>query len=168
MSIVNLCRCEAITVTEDRNLTAAAQLMRESHIGYLVVVRNLQSDRRPKVVGVLTDRDIVMTAVARGIDPKFLTVGEVMTRDPLLATEHYSLDATLRLMRDCGVRRVPVVDHEGMPVGVLSIDDIVKALAGQMSCLAAMIDNEQQNERLMRVPAATEAERKGERHEAAH
>jgi CBS domain-containing protein len=151
MSIAGFCRREAVTIAEEAPLTQAAQLMRERHIGYLVVVKTEAAGS--KVVGVLTDRDIVVTAVALGDDPKSMKVRDVMTVDPLLAKVDSSMEGAMRLMRDCGVRRMPVVDLEGAPVGVITMDDLIHAVADQIGCLSVMIDNEQRNERLTRIPS---------------
>ncbi|MBV8301443.1 MAG: CBS domain-containing protein, partial [Candidatus Dormibacteraeota bacterium] len=119
----------------------AAKLMREWHVGYLVVVdsRNPAS-LRP--VGVLTDRDIVVAVVAKGEDPRALQVGDVMTRDPLVIAVDKSLAFALGEMRRIGVRRVPVVGAAGEVVGVLSLDDVLDALAEQLLGVVGSIRGE--------------------------
>jgi CBS domain-containing protein len=102
------------------------------------------------VVGVLTDRDIVVSVVAREVEPRSLKVGDVMTRNPLLVAEDGSLDATLSFMRDAGVRRVPVVGQHGELVGVLALDDVLERMAQQLTNIAGSIRSEQRTERLMR------------------
>jgi CBS domain-containing protein len=103
-----------------------------------------------KVVGVLTDRDIVTTVVAKDADAHTLKVGDVMTRNPLVAGDSYALESMLRHMREAGVRRVPVVGLRSELVGVLSLDDVLEALASQLTNIAAAIRNEQQLERSVR------------------
>lgn len=99
---------------------------------------------------MLTDRDIVVALVAREVDLRALTVGDVMTRSPLLISESHSLDALLCLMRDAGVRRVPVVGQEGELVGVLSLDDVLERMAEQLMNIVGSIRAEQHTERLLR------------------
>jgi signal-transduction protein with cAMP-binding, CBS, and nucleotidyltransferase domain len=80
MDTGQLCSRKPITVHRSDDLTCAAQLMREKHIGYLVVVDSDAADQSPRPVGVLTDRDIVIAVVAREADPRELRVGDIMTQ----------------------------------------------------------------------------------------
>ena len=146
-----LCRRLVITVGEDEDISAAARLMREKHVGYLVVTDQAPEATMRKVVGVLTDRDIVVAVVASETEPRSLRVGDVMTRTPLLVGEDYFIDAVLRFMRDAGVRRVPVVGKQGELVGVLSLDDVLRSIAEQLTSIAGSIRSERQNERLLRT-----------------
>src|SRR6185437_6362157 len=126
---------------------AAAHLMREKHVGYLIVS---ESPHNRRVMGVLTDRDIVVAVLAQEVDARALKVGDVMTRDPLLIDEGQSIEAVLRHMREAGVRRVPVVDRSGALTGVLSIDDVLEQIADQLINIAGSIRNEQRMERVVR------------------
>jgi CBS domain-containing protein len=149
MNTGNICRREVVTIRESEDLTTAAQLMREKHVGCLVVVEPSQGIRQ-KVIGVLTDRDIVVAVLAREVDARALKVGDVMTRNPLLAEEGQSIDAVLRHMREVGVRRVPVVDRHCHLIGVLSLDDVLEAIAEQLVNVAGSIRAEQRIERSVR------------------
>lgn len=144
MNAGSVCKRGVVTVAPTDDLVAAAHLMREKHVGYLIV-----SDDK-KVVGVLTDRDIVVAVLAREVDARALKVGDVMTRDPLLIEEGQSIEAVLRHMREAGVRRVPVVDRAGALTGVLSIDDVLERIAEQLINIAGSIRNEQRMERAVR------------------
>lgn len=150
MNIAKLCRPDVVTVREFDELTAAAGLMRERHIGYLVVVEPEFADGSLKPVGVLTDRDIVVTVVARQTDPRTLRVGDVMTREPVVAADTDPIDKALASMRRMGVRRLPVVGSRGQLVGVLSLDDVIDALAAEMANVAGSIRNEQRMEGALR------------------
>jgi CBS domain-containing protein len=151
MSVVNLCQRHVVTILAGAGLTAAAKLMRQDHVGYLVVVEPLPEEDGLKLVGVLTDRDIVIAVVAREADPRTLTVGDVMTRDPLLAKESSSVEATLHYMREVGVRRVPVLSTTDRLIGVLALDDALGAVAEQLSDIAGCVRNEQRVERFVRA-----------------
>jgi CBS domain-containing protein len=151
MIVGSICRHGVVTVTQGTDLVAAARLMREKHVGYLVVVEPATKTQRSQVIGVLTDRDIVVAVVAREIDPRTLTVGDAMTRDPLYADEGDTLEGTLNRMRHLGVRRVPVIGNDGELRGVLSLDDALDALADQLSNIAGVIRNEQRAERAVRA-----------------
>jgi CBS domain-containing protein len=145
-----ICRRDVITIQDSQPITAAARLMRDQHVGFLVVTEPPTSAGARKVVGVLTDRDIVVAVVAREADLRALTVGDVMTRSPLLIGESHSLDALLCLMRDAGVRRVPIVGQEGELLGVLSLDDVLERMAEQLTNIVGSIRGEQHTERLLR------------------
>lgn len=142
MKVGDICGRNVVTVREFDELAAAAQLMREHHIGYLVVVRPNVADRTVSPVGVLTDRDIVVGIIAQGTDPRTLTAGDVMKREPIVAEEDSSVSAALRQMREIGVRRLPVVGVMGQLVGVLSLDDVLDAFAEQLMDVARSIRHE--------------------------
>jgi len=150
MEISTLCRKNVITVREHDELIAAAEIMRTRHVGYLVVIRPGTADVAPEPAGVLTDRDIVIKVVAMQADPRTLTVGDVMTRQPVVVSETESVNKALGEMRRVGVRRLPVVGVRGQLVGVLSIDDIVEMLADGLNAVAGSIRNEQRIEGALR------------------
>jgi CBS domain-containing protein len=150
MNVGTLCRREVVTVDAAEGLTQAAHLMRKRHVGFLVVVETSVSSPNMRVIGVLTDRDIVTAVIAKDADARTLRVGDVMTRDPLLAAETGSLDATLRHMHEFGVRRVPVVGRDNELVGVLSLDDVLEKMAEVLVDVAGAIRSEQQTERTAR------------------
>jgi CBS domain-containing protein len=150
MNVASLCRREVVTIDSAEGLTQAARLMRQRHVGFLIVVETNASNTDLKVTGVLTDRDIVTAVVAKEADPRTLRVGDVMTRNPLLASESGSLDATVRHMCEVGVRRVPVVGGRNELAGILSLDDVLDAMAGLLGDVAGAIRNEQRCERTSR------------------
>lgn len=129
-------------------LVEAARLMREHHVGCLVVVDEVGGQR--KVVGMLTDRDIVVAVVARGIAPQTLSAGDVMSADPVTARADDSLIDLMRTMRAKGVRRVPVVADGGVLIGIATLDDVLAVLAEELGLLVAAIDHEGQRERQQR------------------
>lgn len=142
MDISNFCSRNVITVRELDELTRAAQLMREKHIGYLVVVKPSLVDASLTPVGVITDRDIVVAVVAKEADPRLLKVADVMTRQPAVVEESTSLATALQLMRRIGVRRLPVITKSGALSGLLSLDDVLEAIAGELNDLAGSIRHE--------------------------
>jgi CBS domain-containing protein len=142
--------CNRIVVVAERNTTvpAAAQRMREQHVGCLVVVEETGSGRR--VVGMLTDRDIVTAVVAKAVDPAKLRVEDVMTTDVVTAQESDAFAAVLATMRRKGLRRLPVTDAKGSLVGLLTLDDLLEILAEQMRTVVLAIGSEQRRERNVR------------------
>ena len=142
MKVGDICTRNVITVPELDDLMAAAHLMRKKHIGYLVVVEPNVTEGTVTPVGVITDRDIVVRVIARETDARSLRVGDVMTRQPVITREDYSVSVALHYMREIGVRRVPVVNQAGGLVGVLSLDDVLDALAEELMDVASSIRRE--------------------------
>ena len=97
----------------------AARAMREGNFGTVIVVKN------GKVCGVVTDRDIVIRAVAGSNDPRLVTLGEICTEDVMTVGPDEPLAKVIMLMREKAIRRVPVVE-DGHPVGVVSLGDLAK------------------------------------------
>jgi len=125
-------------------LTDAARLMREHHVGSLVVVDESGKGRVP--VGMLTDRDIVVAAVAAEVDPRTLTAGEVMSGELATVRAGDEVEAALRLMRRRGIRRVPVVSEAGTLTGIGTLDDLLEKVAEQLSDTVRAIASEQGHE----------------------
>src|SRR6185312_14445775 len=150
MIVGNICQPEVVTITADQSVTTAAHLMREKHVGLLVVVEAGEVKPDLKPVGVLTDRDIVTAVIAKDADPRTLKVEDVMSSHPLLAGESHYLEGTLRLMRDAGVRRAPVVGSRGQLTGILSLDDVITRFASQLGDVAGAFQNDQTRERATR------------------
>jgi CBS domain-containing protein len=129
-------------------VNGAARLMRENHVGCLIVVEETGGMRI--VVGVLTDRDIVTSVVAADLDPSALLVEDVMSTDLVTAREEDSLIDLMHTMRREGVRRVPVVGGQGELVGVATLDDVLDILAEELGLLVGAIDSEGKRERQVR------------------
>jgi CBS domain-containing protein len=109
-----------VAVRPDASLAEAAQLMRDQDIGDVLVADG------QRIVGVLTDRDITVRAVAEGVDPLTASVRSVCTPDPLVVAPQDPVTAAVALMRQHAVRRLPVVE-DGLPVGVVSLGDLAEA-----------------------------------------
>ncbi|HVO47530.1 MAG TPA: CBS domain-containing protein [Steroidobacteraceae bacterium] len=135
----NLCSREVVTIGPGETLIQAAHLMRQHHVGLLVVAQEGERDDGLRVAGVLTDRDIVTAVIARAADIGSLRVADVMTRNPLLVAEASSLDSVLYQMREAGVRRVPVVGLRNELVGILSLDDVLDEMARMLADVAGAI-----------------------------
>jgi predicted transcriptional regulator len=145
MSIASICNRSPVTIDRSSDLAEAARLMRDQHVGYLVVTDMNRDGRVP--VGVITDRDIVIKVVAKHVDAEMLTVGDAMTGEPVVAFETDDIGTTLRRMRSIGVRRLPVVDSRQRLIGVISLDDLIDQLAGQLVDAAGSIGYGQELEK---------------------
>jgi CBS domain-containing protein len=144
MNAGELCNREVVIAYRDTPLVEAARLMREHHVGSLVVVVDRLSERVP--VGILTDRDIVVAVVAPAVDPRTVTVGEMMTGELLTVREQDSVYDALRLMRGRGIRRVPVVTPAGTLAGIVTLDDLLETVAEQLNDIVRAITSEQVRE----------------------
>ena len=102
-----------------------AEIMRREDVGLVPVVE----DRTNKLIGVITDRDIVMDVVAAGRDPRGTAVSEVMTGEPYSCQEQDSVETVMQQMAARQVRRVPIVDSQGAIIGIVSQADIATRLA---------------------------------------
>ena len=109
-------------VTPDTPLVEAAQLMKTENIGVVPVVESTGSKR---LVGVLTDRDIAIRAVAEGRDGATTSVGHVMSSDVRTSAPDDSVEDVMELMGREQVRRIPIVDERGTLVGIIAQADIV-------------------------------------------
>jgi CBS domain-containing protein len=125
-----------VTVTRDASAAEAARLMRKSHVGVVVVVD--ESDGGAMPCGIITDRDIVVGVVAQGLDPAQVSVGEIMGPDLTVVRQRDGVASTIDVMREKGVRRLPVVDSRGVLMGIVSIDDLFAYLATEIAALAAV------------------------------
>jgi len=105
------------SVKESTNLFDAARTMRDRDIGDLIVVRGSE------ILGMITDRDLVIRGLAEGRDPKSMAVGDICSTDVVTVEPDESVDKVIELMREKAVRRIPVVD-DGKPVGILSLGDL--------------------------------------------
>jgi CBS domain-containing protein len=143
-----LCSRIVDVIEREAFLPVAARLMRERHVGCLVVVDRVESGE--KVAGVVTDRDIVVASVAHDLDPRHMTVAEVMTSDAVTVGEDDSMLQALASMRAHGLRRLPVLGPHGLLVGLLSLDDLLAALAMQVQAMAQAIVVERQHEASVR------------------
>lgn len=141
MSIRQICTPEVVCINRNATIAQAAEQMREFHVGTLVVVEGANDNFFP--IGLITDRDIVVSVVAAHISPDDLIVGEVM--NPQLTTVQIDEDVyeTIQMMSARGIRRVPVLDKEGKIVGIVSQDDLLAHLSREMISLS-MISRRQQ------------------------
>ena len=149
MKIGEICQRAVACIDNTADLSAAAQMMRERHVGFLIVYRAGDELRRP--IGVLTDRDIVIEVLAKQVAADALTVEDVMTRQPVIANEGEELADVLQGMRMAGIRRVPVVDARGALLGVLAIDDVFEVMTNFMCDIIGSVKNEQRLERRTRA-----------------
>lgn len=148
MPISEICNREVVYAQRDNSTLEAAQLMRQHHVGDLVVVDENKGIKVP--VGIITDRDLVVEIMATGLDPTAITVGDVMTPELAVVKEDAGLYESIQYMRSIGVRRLPVVNANGGLVGILTLDDMLELLAEEMTTLAKLVKHEHKKETINR------------------
>ncbi len=144
MPIGEFCNREVVYATRETSIPEAAKLMRQFHVGDLVVVDEVDGKRVP--VGIVTDRDIVIEIISQSLDLNEFSVGDIMSPQLISVQENEGIFETIRLMRAKGIRRIPVVNQEGGLEGIVSADDILDLIAEEMAELAKVAPREQERE----------------------
>lgn len=148
MTIGEICNRDVVFAARDTTVQAAAKLMRHYHVGSLVVIDDIGGKRVP--AGIVTDRDIVVEVDAVDLDPKVITVGDIMSPDLATVPDSQGVLETMEVMRFKGVRRMPVVDREGGLAGIVTIDDLLEVLAEELTDLTRIVSKEQAREAQIR------------------
>jgi len=131
MSLKKIATRNVATLQTDATVLEAAKKMRDSHVGDVVIVKT--EDGREVPVGILTDRDIVVSTVAFGVAPGVVTVEDVMAPTVTVAKTTDSLYHVLNLMKEHGIKRIPLVNSAGTLQGIVSSEDIVAILASELT-----------------------------------
>ncbi|MGD9722939.1 MAG: CBS domain-containing protein [Pirellulales bacterium] len=137
LAIVNVYHRDADTITSGETVLVAAERMRQRTVGSLIVV-----DRAGKPIGIVTDRDLVIRVLADNRDPSGTAVVEIMTPDVVAINSDASVESALQLMRDGTFRRLPVVDHRGILVGIVTLDDLLLHLTHELSLAGHVLEQE--------------------------
>ncbi len=148
MRIGEICSREVTFGKRNDSVNTAARLMREYHVGSVVVVEEADEKRIP--VGIVTDRDITVAVVALGLDPAVIEIGDIMGSPLVSVPQNWGIAEVVELMRIRSVRRVVVTDEDGSLVGLVAADDVMALLSEQMSALAAMASRERGREAVLR------------------
>ena len=148
MPISEICNREVVVVQRNDTILEAARLMRQHHVGDVVVVEDRGGVRVP--VGIVTDRDLVVEIIAPELDPATITVGDIMVHGLVTVKENTGMFEAIEYMRAKGVRRLPVVNDSGGLVGILTLDDLLELLAKELLALAKLVKYEQKKETISR------------------
>lgn len=144
MRVGEFCNREVVMIEEERSITEAAVVMREYHVGDVIIVREEYGKQTP--VGILTDRDIALGIVAGGANPNDVCVADAMSSDLTTVTEDDDLMHVIEVMREHGIRRVPVTDAEGTLAGIMTVDDVLDLLSEVLIDLAHLVDRQRRRE----------------------
>ena len=148
MRIPEICTREVVCCRPQASALEAARLMRQKHVGDVVVVTDPERDRVP--VGVVTDRDLTIEVLGNGRDAAQITLSDVMRSPVVVATESEDASIVVERMRFHGVRRIPVVDARGTLVGIVTLDDLLQAILSDMQTLLASQTKAQRREQSSR------------------
>jgi len=135
MTVADIARTDVVTADPGATISELAFTMANERVGSVVITEG------DDVTGIVTDRDIALDVLGTGADPEAYTARDVMTPDPLTVDADDGVMDTVRAMCDVGVRRVPVVE-DGRLVGIITLDDFLVLLAGELSNLAGVVEAE--------------------------
>ena len=141
MTVGKFCNRDVIIAEKNSSIAEVAKLMRQYHVGDVVIVNT--KGERAKPIGILTDRDIVVELIACDVDLDSINAGDVMSYELVTAREEDSIWDTLQHMRAKGVRRVPVVNDIGELEGILSAEDLLELFAEELNLIAKLPFREQ-------------------------
>lgn len=153
-TVGSICQRIVVTIDSDCSVQDAAQQMREHHVGALVVTTEEEgmSPNGSRVCGVITDRDLAVEALARGLDPQAISVGTLISGKAVAIPAQAAVADAITLMRSEGVRRLLVTGPQRQLTGILSLDDVVGAVAEELGDLAESMRRGLARESLLRRP----------------
>jgi CBS domain-containing protein len=148
MRISEICTSEVVCCRPQASALDAARLMRQRHVGDVVVVSDPERDRVP--LGVVTDRDLTIEVLGGGRDAAHTPLSELMRSPVVIATDSEDASVVGERMRFHGVRRVPVVDGRGTLVGIVTLDDLLRSMLSDLQTLLASQTKAQRREQTSR------------------
>jgi CBS domain-containing protein len=126
MSLQEFCHRQVISVSPESNIVQACHLMGKNNIGCLVV------EERGKMCGILTDRDVALKVSGKSKDPQKNRVREIMSYSPVRIPVDKDVRELVSLMKTHHVRRVPIVDGVDEVLGIVTMDDVIALISGEM------------------------------------
>lgn len=152
MQVARVYTRNVVSASRSSTLQEAALLMRDRHVGALLVTEDEPSGDH--AIGIVTDRDMAVLAAAEGLDPQSTTLAQIMTPSIAAIGRDADVHEAMAVMKKYGVRRLAVTAEDGI-VGVLSLDDVVDALAVELAALADVIRTEHDREAAQFEPGST-------------
>jgi CBS domain-containing protein len=143
-----ICTPDVAWCGRETSALEAARLMRHKHVGDLVVVDDPDGARTP--IGVVTDRDLVIEIMAKGVDPSTVTVAELVRTPVVIADETEDVGPVIERMRTHGVRRIPIVDRRGAVAGIVTLDDLLKCVVDEAAKLVGIVAKGRDREQRVR------------------
>ena len=133
MLLKDICTMDVVCCGRRTRALEAARLMRQHHVGDLIVIDDPEQERTP--IGIITDRDLVLDVLGNGLDPATTEVGSLIHRTLVIANESEDTAQVIDRMREHGVRRIPLVNSRGGMVGIVTVDDLLRVLVAEASAL---------------------------------
>ena len=152
MNVGDICTREIAITVRESSLQEAAALMRERHVGSLLVVGD--SPDGPQAVGIVTDRDMVIEGIALGMDVTQTDIGRFAAGNLAAVPASATIGEAIATMREHGVRRLLVSTDGGTLFGIVSLDDLLGALAHDLQDLAYTVRSGIDRETVERPPLA--------------
>ena len=144
MPIIDICNLEIVTLQAEDTVVEACNVMREFHVGAVVVTEEKNGMKVP--IGIVTDRDIVVEVIAPELDPSVMTVGDIMASNLATVDQESGIFEVIQLMSAKGVRRLPVVGKKGELVGIVTLDDLFVMMTKELGSFSKLLTKEQKNE----------------------
>jgi CBS domain-containing protein len=144
MLLKEICTPDVVYCTPETNIIAAARIMRQKHVGDLIVVDDPNGEQTP--LGIVTDRDIVVEVLGKELNPATTLVRDIMRTPVVIAQSTEDSSQAIERMRAHGVRRVPVMGEGRKLIGIVSLDDLLKHLAADANALVDVVDRQQRGE----------------------
>jgi CBS domain-containing protein len=135
MSLERFCREPIVAIQPKQSVHDAALMMRDRHVGAVLVV----DEGRP--VGIVNDRDIVVRAIVENRDPNTTPVRDVMSGSVTVVGSDQKIDDAVIAIRTAGVRRMPIVNAAGKAIGIVTLDDLVVLMAGELNLVAGAVQS---------------------------
>lgn len=148
MPIGEICNREVVIMQRDDSVLAAAKIMRQHHVGNVVVVEDKEGMNVP--VGIVTDRDLVVEIMATELKSDVITVGDIMVPGLVSVKADMGVFDAIQFMRSKGIRRLPVEDGKGGLLGIVTLDDLLELLSEEMFELSKLVRNGQKKEAMQR------------------
>jgi CBS domain-containing protein len=140
MNVGDICSRNVIHVSQQDSVLDIVRIMQEQHVGSVVVVDDLDGEIRP--LGMITERDLVLEVLAAKINPSVVTAEDIMTCELICVTETHNVTQALKYLCYYGVRIAPVVNVNGVLVGLFSIEDSLSTLSQEFSEIVKLLCNE--------------------------
>ncbi len=153
MHIGEICTRSVVTCGRRASATEIARQMRDRHVGDVIIVDEHEGQATP--AGVVTDRDLVIEVMAKGVDPDLLRADDLITKEVVTALESEAVYDAIWHMRNNGIRRLPVVDAHNHLVGILTTDDVTRFLAEELTEVARIAPRQIKREEATRDPVAS-------------
>jgi len=136
MPVADIARTDVMTASRDQSAGNLATVMKTENVGSVII----ENDDEP--VGIVTDRDLVLEVLEPRADPSTMTAEEIMTETPVTVDGDQGVFDAIRTLHESSVRRLPVVDDDGTVAGIVTLDDLVVMLSGELGSLGDIIEAE--------------------------